>query len=196
VRFHLQHYFGLVCLTFVLGAGAGSLIAQDGTVSTEPLEPAATKPYNLKPGDAKPLTEEAKKAEDERKRIIKADQELQARLDDTVWNDLDLYAGQPGQVWMFRPGVRRGKKIVREWFLNDDVGLPLVGTWEVKNEELRLYALDGTLMGRGKYDEDEIIGRFIDADHHREFGQFRLREETKRNYRVLPLRVTKRTLGK
>ncbi|MDB5337525.1 MAG: hypothetical protein JWN70_3144 [Planctomycetaceae bacterium] len=187
---------GLICLTLVLWTAAGRLSAQDGTTSTEPLETPATQPTDAKSADKKPPTPAEVKAEIERKRVIKADHELRARLDDTVWNDLDLNYGQPGQVWMFRPLARRGTKNVREWYLNDDVGLPLVGTWEVKQEQIVLYALDGKLIGRGKYDEDEIVGSFIDADHHREFGKFRLREETKRNYRVLPMRVRTRTLGK
>ncbi len=192
----LQQSLGLVCLTFVLWTVTGQLAAQDAAATAEPMEPAAAKPYDTTGAIPKPLTPAEQKAEDERKRVIKADYELRARLGDTVWNDLDLHFGQPGQVWMFRPLARRGTKNVREWYLNDDVGLPRVGSWDVKQEEILLYAMDGKLVGRGKYADDEIVGSFIDADRHREFGKFRLREETKRNYRVLPLKVRTRTLGK
>lgn len=194
----LKPTFGFVCLTLALWPALGRLPAQDGTTSTEPLENPATKPYDTNSTDKQPMTPEELKAEAERKRVLKADQELRARLNNTVWNDVDLYPGQSGQVWMLRPVARRDTKNVREWFLNDRVGLSMVGTWEVKQEELVLYAMDGKLVGRGKYDddEDEIVGSFIDPDHHREFGKFRLREETKRNYRVLPLKVRTRTLGK
>ncbi len=189
-----QQRLGLVALSLVLWTASGQLVAQDGTESTEPVVTPAPLDYDPKTGEKKPPTPAEEKAEAERKRSIKADLELRARLSDTVWNDLDLYAGQPGQVWMFHPPVRRGTKTVREWYLNDDVGLPLVGSWEVNKAEILLYAMDGKLIGRAKYDEDEIVGRFIDPDRHKEFGQFRLREETKRNYRVLPLRVIKRRL--
>lgn len=192
----LKQSLGLACLTFVLWTAAGQLAAQDGTATAEPMEPAATKPYDTNAAVQKPPTPAEVKAEAERKRVIKADYELRARLGDTVWNDLDLHYGQPGQVWMFRPLAQRGSKNVREWYLNDDVGLPLVGSWDVKQEEVLLFALDGKLVGRGKYADDEIVGSFIDADRHREFGKFWLREETKRNYRVLPLKVRSRTLGK
>lgn len=198
MTFLRQDYLRLVCWTVVLWTAAGQLAAQDGTVSTEPMETksAAQKAYEAKLAEGKPPTPEQLKAEAERQRISKSDQETRARLKDTVWNDLDLPGGQPGQVWMLRPLVKRGGKEIGNWILNDAEGLKRVGTWEVSQEEVLLRAQNGTLIGRAKYAEDEIIGRFIDADRHREFGQFRLREETKRNYRVLPLRVIKPTLGR
>ena len=191
-----QQGLEFVCLSLVLWTAAGQLAAQDEKPNTKPPTNATAKPYDSKSGGTTAQQIEVENVEEERQRIIRADYELRSRLDDTVWNDLDIRAGKPGQVWMFRPAVQRGKRTVREWYLNDDVGLPLVGTWEVNKSEIVLYALDGTLIGRGKYAEDEIVGRFIDPDRRQDFGQFRLREETKRNYRVLPLRVTKRTLGK
>lgn len=198
MKFPRQHYLRFACLIVALGTLAGQLAAQDGTESTEPVETktAAQKAYEAKLAIGKPPTPAQLKAEAERKRVLKSDQETRARLKDTIWNDLDIPGGQSGQVWMLRPLVKRGTKEVGEWILNDEQGLKSVGTWEVAQEEVLLRAKNGTLIGRGKYAEDEIVGNFIDADRHRDFGKFRLREETKRNYRVLPLKVITRTLGK
>ena len=146
------------------------------------------KPYDFNPAGKKPLSLEEQRAEEKRNKALKYDNELRSRLEHTVWNDLDLRAGDPGQVWMFRRPAEVAGKVERPWLLNDNKGLPRVGSWQVKDGEILLTAMDGTVMGRGKYHGDEIVGKFIDADHHREFGQFRLREETKRNYRVLSMR--------
>ncbi|MES2792500.1 MAG: hypothetical protein V4719_23000 [Planctomycetota bacterium] len=183
----MKHYLGIACVALGLSTATGYLAAQDS---------AASPPPAAKTGEGKPPTEAEIKAEEARILGLRADQELRSRLDDTVWNDVDLHAGQPGQVWLFRPAARKAKKDVREWYLNDDVKLPLVGTWAVQKSEILLYALDGTLIGRGKYDDDEIVGHFIDPDRKKAFGKFRLREETKRSYRVLPLRVITPTLGR
>ena len=76
----------------VLVTAAGQLTAQDGTESTEPAETksAAQKAYEAKLAIGKPPTPAQLKAEAERKRVIKSDQETRARLKDTIWNDIDL----------------------------------------------------------------------------------------------------------
>lgn len=185
----------LVGLAIFELTSAPKLVAQDAVEAAETPATPEAKPYDTKPGVDKPLTAEERRVEEIRKKKLKADYELRHRLSNTVWNDLEIRAGAPGQVWMLRPPVPVGKREESAWFLNDDKGLPRVGSWEVKDGEILLKAMNGTLIGRGKYKDDEINGRFIDTDHHREFGQFKLREETKRNYRVLPLRGTNERRG-
>lgn len=191
----VKQLIAFVVLTLALAGSPDFLAAQNEAPPADAAQPATQKPYDTKPGSEKPPTPAEIKAEEDRKKALKADYELRARLAETVWNDLDLRAGDSGQVWMFRAPVRVGKKEVRDWFLNDDAKLPKVGSWEVQNGEILLFALDGTLMGRGTYADDEIVGRFV-RPNKQEFGQFRLREETGRAYRVLSMRVIKRTLGK
>ncbi len=184
----LRNTWYLACLAVVGGLAASSLWAQD---DAEPADadqtPVEKKPYDVGPMAEKPLTLAEQKAAEDRKKALKVDYELNARLENTVWNDLDIRAGEPGQLWMLRSPKRVGQKVERAWHLNDSKGLPRVGSWSVKGGEVVLTAMNGTVIGRGKYNDDEIVGKFIDADHHREFGQFRLREETKRNYRVLSM---------
>ena len=187
----MKQQLAFVVVALLLASPTAYLAAQDDTASSDP----AQKPYDTNSSDQKPLTPAEIKAEEDRKKAIKADHELRARLSETVWNDLDLRAGDSGQVWLFRAPALVGKKEIRDWYLNDDDKLPRVGSWNVKNGEIQLFALDGTLMGRATYDEDEIVGRFV-RPNKQEFGQFRLREETKRAYRVLSMRIIKRTLGK
>ena len=169
------------------------LHAQD---EAAPAKPAKTSTAKTPAAEAIAPTPAELQAEVLRQRSVRKDQEIRSRLENTVWNDLDLRAGQPGQVWMFHPPVQHGNKEVRDWYLNDDVKLPRIGSWQVKNQELLLYALNGSLIGKGTYENDEINGKFIDPDRKKEFGKFQLREETKRNYRVLPLKIIKPTLGK
>lgn len=180
------------CLAGLAIIGASFLSNLSAQDAVEPADASATtsglKPYDTRPDTDKPLTAEERRAEEIRRKKLKADYELRHRLANTVWNDLEITAGAPGQVWMLRPTIRVGNRDEAAWFLNDDKGLPRVGSWEVSDGEILLKAMNGTLVGRGQYKDDEINGRFIDADHHREFGHFKLREETKRNYRVLPLR--------
>lgn len=165
-----------------------SLFAQDE--AEEPKTPKKTEPKKVEvdPTAVKALTPAEKTAAELRKRLLKLDGELRSRLEDTVWNDLDLRAGDPGQAWLLREAKQVGTRVERAWYLNDDKGLPRVGSWQVKDGEILFTAMNGTVVGRGTFNDDEIVGKFIDATHHREFGTFRLREESKRNYRVLPMR--------
>ena len=190
----MNHYLRSVCVfgLAVLCCGApGAIRAQDEVEKTPAPKPAKA-PSTL---SFLPTALELK-AEEDRRRARRQDSELRSRLANTVWNDLDLRAGQPGQVWMFHPPKQQGGKDVRDWYLNDDVRLPRVGSWDVKDQGIMVFAMNGTLIGRGKYADDEITGHFIDPDRKQEYGKFRLREETKRNYRVLPLRVNQPRLGK
>lgn len=164
------------------------LSAQDKTEKKDaPTEPMAEANASgvTKPKTAKELLEEEKKL-----KAARLSDEFRIRLARTVWNDIDIDAGGPGQIWMLQPPKQVGKRIERAWLLNDEKGLSRVGSWDVKDGKLLLTAMNGSLVARGTYDDDAelITGKFINADSHQEYGQFRLREESQRRYRVVPMR--------
>lgn len=185
----------LCCLCGLAVAGlmvVPYLSAQDETEKKDPAtDPAAEAKADdpagpmLKPKTAKELLDEENK-----QKAARRSDEFRIRLEHTVWNDIDIDAGGSGQIWMLQPPKQVGKRIERAWLLNDEKGLSRVGSWDVKDGKLLLMAMNGSLVGRGTYNDDEelITGKFINADSHREYGQFRLREESQRRYRVVPMR--------
>lgn len=145
------------------------------------------------PGSAKALQADALKA---RNAAAKRDSEIRGRLRNTIWNDVDLAPGTPGQVWYLRTVTTKSGNSSHEWYYSNTSGLSLAGSWEVKAEQIELKATDGTLMGRCKLQDESLVGQFLDPVRKQPFGGFRLEEESGRRYRVLQFRVIDPNAGK
>lgn len=182
------------CLWALVVAGlvaVPGLSAQDDAAAPAPsADPISAAVDEATAPPPKPKTLQEIRSEKAAREAAKRSDELRVRLANTVWNDVDLDVGSPGQVWMLRPPKLVGKRIERAWFLNDEKGFNRVGSWEVKDGQLLLMAMNGSLVGRGTYDDDlqQITGKFIHADHHREYGKFQLLQESERRYRAIPMR--------
>ncbi|MDB5390656.1 MAG: hypothetical protein JWM11_6302 [Planctomycetaceae bacterium] len=160
---------------------------------------AEPKPKAAKSREEKPTPDQELKAEKERLRLIKVDVELRARFANTVWNDVQLTAGESGYTWWLKIRKNKGpeKTWERKWHLSDQKQLPEVGTWDVKKGELLLIATDGRVVARGRMDQDEEVhGEYYNPDRKQTYGSFHLIEENRRQYTIVPFRVIDRNAGK
>jgi hypothetical protein len=161
--------------------------------------PAASIPQAGKSKKDQPTPQEILKAEKERLRRINVDIELRARFSNTTWNDVQLPAGSPGYTWWLRTRKNKGPESTwaRKWHFSDQTQLPEVGTWDVKNGELLLFAADGRVVARGKMDKDEeVIGQCYNPDRKQSYGSFQLVEQYRRSYTIVPFRVIDPQAGK
>lgn len=172
------------------------LFATDLVLAQDPPAAAAKSPT----GKPAVLSEEQKlKAEEDRRRQIREDVELRARFANTIWNDVQLTAGEPGYTWWLRTQKNKGPEStwVRKWNLSTQKDLPEVGTWDVKQGELLLIAPDGRIVARGKLDaEDEVQGEYYNPDRKQTYGSFQLIEQNLRQYTIVPFRAIDPQAGK
>lgn len=149
--------------------------------------------------DQQAMAETAQKKEQERQRMLRKDVELRALFANTLWNDTELRAGDPGSRWWLRIRKNKGAETTwtRKWNLSDHRDLPEVGSWDVRQGELLLLAADNRIVARGTLDEfGEVHGHYYNPDRKYTFGSFHLIQEHERLYTVGPFHVIDPNAGK